>query len=543
MHNSTTLEDNHLFQTYLDNTSRIFFSRTPVDSWPVQYVSKNVNQFGYSAEDFLSGKIKYEDIIFKEDYNRVAQEVKEYTKNSKNQFNQVYRIVRKDKKIRWIDDHTIIERNCDGSVKNYLGTVHDITDEKELQQKITQSEEKFRNFAESSQTGFFIYQENIIYANKSLSDQSGYSLEELESMHIWDFADESCKEEVKEIVLKRCRGEVLDQEVHDFKFITKSGEPKTVRTITQTIMHNGSYAGAGTIIDITDIIEAQHKLTLLAQAIQQTGDLVKITNQDGKIVFVNDSVVEQTGYENTEIIGQKPNIFKSGKHDNDYYENLWSTLLDGETFRGVFINKKKDGKLYYEEETITPIDNPENGVQYFMVTGKDVTERVELEHELYRRATIDSLTGIYNRQRCSEQLDIEINRYNRYNDEFALIMVDIDDFKHVNDTYGHDVGDDVLKQACDIISKETRKSDIFSRWGGEEFMIIAHCSAEKDAIEFSEKLRKKIHSTFFEKIENITVSIGITFPKKAESKKDLLKRVDSALYKAKNSGKNKVHIL
>jgi len=402
----------------------------------------------------------------------------------------------------------------------------------------------FKNIIENSQIAIFLYSKNIIYANQALLEQSGYTQEELCSTNIWEFADKSCKDEVKKIVLSRYKGNLLKKNSHDFQFITKNGTLKNVRTTVEMMLYNGENIGVGTIVDISEFTQTKHRLQFLAEAVEKTADMVKIIDKDGKIIFVNDSTIHQLGYSRNELIGQNPSLFKSGHHDNDFYSTVWFTILCGDVFQGTFVNKKKNGHLFYEQETITPIFDNENRIlKHFAVISKDISERIEMEQKLYELATVDTLTGIYNRQKCSEHLDIEISKFKRYNDRFVLIMLDIDDFKHVNDTYGHDVGDAVLIDVTRVISQQIRKSDIFSRWGGEEFMIIAPDLTLEEGIQFSEKLREDIKSYNFKKVGQITVSIGITLPKKGETKDKLLKRVDDAMYISKENGKDQTRIL
>lgn len=526
----------------IDNSKTIMFSWLPSDGWPIKYVSNNIKQFGYSVDEFISGKLKYEDIVYHEDLERITKEVENYTEEKREHFSQVYRIVNSDKEVKWVEDHTIVEKDSEGKTINYLGIVVDITDKILFQRNLEQYKDKFETITDNFQIGVFIYRKNLIYVNQTISDYLEYSFEELYNTNVWNFVHESDRKKVKEIVLKRSSGKLMEKENHDFKVLTKSGETRTVRTYVQTIKYHGEYAGIGTVIDITDIEQTKEKLTLLSHAIEQTDDMVRITDMNGEIIFVNDSIIQHSGYTQKEILGQTPSIFKSDKHDEEFYKKMWSNILSGETFKATFINKKKNGDIYYEQETITPIEN-NNGTQYFVATGKDISERVKMEHDLYEKATIDSLTGIINRQRCNEILDTELERFKRYNYGFAIIMLDIDFFKNVNDTYGHHIGDNILKNITEIISFNIRKSDIFARWGGEEFIIIAPSLNKKHASKFSEKIRNNISSTIFEHVGKLTVSMGITFPKKDDTKEELFKRVDNAMYLSKESGRNKVSFL
>lgn len=421
-----------------------------------------------------------------------------------------------------------------------VAIVSDITNRKVIESQLKESEEKFRNIAENSLIGIFIYQEYYVYTNDEFSRITGYTTKELNHIKPWEIVEESYKENIKEVVKKRLKGNSFPKEYKDINIVTKSGQLKTVRVTTQTIKYQNKYAGMGSITDVTDIIKTKKQVQLLSQAVEQMDELVRITDKNGIITFVNDAFVAHTGYKHVELLGKDISMFKSGKHDETFYKELWDTILDGRTYRGVFINRKKDKSLYYGEETITPIVDEDQVIQYFIATSSDITERIRMEEELKKLAMIDTLTGIYNRRKIDEEIDIEISRVERYNGEFALLMLDIDNFKVINDTYGHDVGDYVLKEFTSVILSQIRESDRFGRWGGEEFIITLPELNEENATLFSEKLRKSIETHIFKDIKQITVSVGITIFKKGDTKKDILKRVDDALYKAKESGRNNV---
>lgn len=417
---------------------------------------------------------------------------------------------------------------------------NDITERKSAELNLKESEEKFRNIADYSLTGIFIYHEHYVYANEEFANITGYTMNELYSLRPCEIVEESYREWGEKIVQRRLNGEKFQQDYKDLKIVTKNGQLKTVRITTKTIKYQGAYAGMGTIMDITDITEMKKQVKLLSQAVEQMDELVRITDKNGIITFANDAFVSHTGYRQIDLIGTKNNILKSGKHDHSFYKNMWDTILSGKTFRGVFINKKRDNTFYYEEETITPIIDSDNIIQHFVATGIDITERIKTDEKLHKLATIDTLTEIYNRYKISEELDVEIARAKRYGSVFSLIMIDVDNFKKINDTHGHDVGDYVLRELCTVLSNHIRESDRFGRWGGEEFIIVSPEIDNKSDINFCEKLRKAVEIHPFKHIEKITISIGSTTYKKDDIKENLLKRVDDALYDAKESGRNTV---
>jgi len=408
-------------------------------------------------------------------------------------------------------------------------------------QKLAESEERFRKIANNSQVGIFIYKEKYIYANEAFCKLTGYSEEELYKMYPWELLEPSIQEEFIKVGKMRLEGKEFDKEYNDMRVITKDKQHKVFRVSASTIFVDGGYAGLGMIIDITKLINTQEKLTIFEQAIEQMDEMVRITNVDGNIIFVNNAIMAHTGYSEDELIGKNNNIFKSGKHDLEFYQTLWNTILSAKAYRETFINKKKNGELFYEDQTITPIlDNDNSKIKYFVSTSKDVTERVHMVEDLQRLATTDTLTGIYNRYKINQVIEEEIARTKRYKEPFALLMFDIDHFKEINDTYGHDVGDIVLQELSYIISSCIRESDTFGRWGGEEFMLIAPKISLNDAIKLAEKLRNSIENHTFKEIQTLTVSIGVALFDEKSDKESKLKEVDDALYRSKESGRNKV---
>lgn len=402
-----------------------------------------------------------------------------------------------------------------------------------------ENEEIFQAIVDNSQTGIIIFGEKILYANEAATVMTGYAVDELTRMHTWDLVSGELQNIFKQRVLKRLKGEYFNANYDDICIKTKNGTVKIIRATVETIVYEGKYAGLAIITDVTDLIEAKEKIKILAQAVEQTDELIKITDVDGKIIYVNNSLVANTGYKEIELIGQNPRIFKSGKHTKAFYKKLWDTILAKKVYRNVIINKKKDGTLYYEDQTISPILDKDGKITHFVATSKDVSSQMELEEKLKLMATTDALTGVYNRYKMNEEIDFEIKKAKRYKKSFALIMFDIDFFKNVNDTYGHDVGDKVLEELAEIVTRSIRATDTFARWGGEEFMILARNSDARSATILAEKIRKKVENFLFADGIEITISLGISVYDKNKTKETLLKEADEALYQAKSLGRNK----
>lgn len=299
----------------------------------------------------------------------------------------------------------------------------------------------------------------------------------------------------------------------------------------------------GKFFDITEKVEAERQNRILAKVVEQTADLIKVTDVSGRLVFVNEALVEKTGYSEQELLGHKPSILKYDLANREKAQELWKTITSGQVYKNRIRNRVKGGNTYYEEITISPVYGDSGRIEYYVSTGKDLTEQEELQKSLNDMAMKDVLTGVSNRRYLSAVMCNEMDRANRYGQRFSLLMFDIDYFKSINDQYGHLVGDDVIIGVANRVNHVVRGTDCFGRWGGEEFMIIGLEMGLTATMALAEKIREAIGLHPFPVVGKVTVSVGATVYYRNETQDDLLKRVDEALYLAKNHGRNRVEII
>jgi len=277
---------------------------------------------------------------------------------------------------------------------------------------------------------------------------------------------------------------------------------------------------------------------LFAQIFEQTADFVKITDRDGKLIFVNKALTDKTGYDESELIGKTPAVLKYEMRDADKAKHLWDTIMAGNVYKNCIRNRCKDGSTYYESITISPIFGEKGEIEHFVSTGKDVSDLVQLQNQLNELAMKDPLTGLCNRRSFNELLAAEKNRADRYGEMFGIIMLDIDHFKKVNDTYGHDTGDQTLVMLAEVIKNMVRENDTICRWGGEEFLLMAVNIDEAGLMLLAEKIREAVANIVFPTAGQLTISLGTTIYEPKEMLAKLLKRADKALYLAKDAGRN-----
>ena len=260
------------------------------------------------------------------------------------------------------------------------------------------------------------------------------------------------------------------------------------------------------------------------------------TDLTGKITKVSKAFCDITGYSKEELIGNKHNIVRHPDMSSEVYKDLWKTITSGNVWKGEIKNQRKDGSYYWVESTVSPVFDEDGSIKEYTSIRNDITDKKIVE-EL---SITDQLTKLYNRLKIEEVFKTEIHRAQRYGTPFSAILLDIDHFKSVNDNYGHDVGDEVLKDISNILKSSVRKTDIIGRWGGEEFLVIASDTDKENTVVLAEKIRKSIESHNFKTIGKKTSSFGVTGYKDGDTQEDIVKRADNALYKAKDNGRNMV---
>ncbi len=285
-------------------------------------------------------------------------------------------------------------------------------------------------------------------------------------------------------------------------------------------------------------------LRKLITVVEQGGCSVIITNIDGVIEYVNPKFTEITGYSSQEALGQNPRILKSGVHDAEYYSNLWETLRSGKEWKGELCNKAKDDTIFWELCSFAPVRDEAGVITSFVAIKEDITIRKQNETQLYHQANHDALTGLPNRYFAQKILSKQLEQMDSDSRNLSLMLLGIDNLKFVNDTFGHEFGDLLLKEFAERLQEACRNHCTVARFLGDEFIIIPqHACEEKDVVVRSEKICSAMNTVFM--IEGIEVvssaSIGVVvYPYHGECAEKLLKNAGAALSKAKKLGKNKV---
>lgn len=288
---------------------------------------------------------------------------------------------------------------------------------------------------------------------------------------------------------------------------------------------------------------ANLQLSQLSTAVEQSADSIMITDLQGRIEYVNRAFYETTGYTPAEVLGANPRILKSAATPPALYRELWACLTRGETWSGELLNRTKQGDDLWESVVISPIRAGSGAITHFVAVKENITERKRAEQDRERLIALDPLTGLFNRRYFFEAGEALVGRAQDAPGRIAALMLDIDNFKQVNDTYGHQGGDAALREVAHRISSSLRGSEIVARYGGEEFVVLLTRIEPADVEEIAARLVRVVNATpiHFEGARiRVSISLGAAFFTDDIGSLDaLLSRADRALYQAKHLGRNR----
>ena len=294
------------------------------------------------------------------------------------------------------------------------------------------------------------------------------------------------------------------------------------------------------------------KFELVFQAlVENTNDVIMVLDatplSEGgpRIVYVNPAFEKLMGYTAADVIGQNPKMLQGPGTDDKTRYRIRKAMREGVSIRSQILNYDNAGNELWLDINMVPLFDEKGSLVYYAAIERDLTEYKKLQAHLENMATIDSLTGLANRQAFMQRAKNEFNRARRYARPLTVVMIDIDHFKAINDQHGHAVGDDVLREAADICQSSLRGSDFMGRVGGEEFVLLLPDTPPTNAYHVAERMRAHLHETPIELDDgttlNITASFGVAPMNENDSDFDaLLERADEAMYHAKHEGRNQV---
>lgn len=413
-------------------------------------------------------------------------------------------------------------------------------------QHLSQAESMFRGLAENSMVGVYIAQDDkFLYANSKMADMFRYDRQAMtSSLGVYDLVPEDELHLVETSIEKRLHSDVPTAH-YQRKARKKDGSTFDVEVFGSSMDIDGRPATIGIMLDITERKQAEATMQLASMVYENSSEGITITDPNGVVIDVNPAFTRITGYTREDIIDQRISMLNSGRQDKAFYEAMWQSLNATGHWQGEIWNRRKNGEVYAEWLTINSSYHSDGSVHRRFALFSDITEKKKTGDLVWKQANFDSLTGLPNRLMFRDRLEQEIRKSHRAGLPMALMFIDLDRFKEINDTLGHAVGDNLLKQAALRLCNCVRESDTVARLGGDEFtVILSELNATSDIERVAQNILRKLSDPFLlgDEVAYVSASLGITFyPNDATEVEDLLKNADQAMYAAKEQGRNRFH--
>ncbi len=423
----------------------------------------------------------------------------------------------------------------------------DISARKRVEEQMLQSEARFRYMLETSPIAVRVVSladNRVLFANLRYAKLVNVPPEHVLGMNPVNYY--ANPQDYQDVLQQLAQGGVVTDK------LIKLNVPNARVTWTLASYLRLEYAGEAAILgwfyDVTDLRNAEQELRIAAQAFE-TKEGIVVTDQHGFIIRVNHAFSRMTGYTSEEVLGQKIATLKIGLQESGFYRSLLKTLLREKSWQGELVSKRKNGEAYPESVTITAVLSDDGKTNNYVAIFTDITERKRTEQQIHQLAFYDPLTKLPNRRLLIDRLQQAFASSARSGKQGALIFMDLDHFKRLNDTQGHDIGDLLLQEVANRTADRVREGDTVARLGGDEFVVVLQGlshhvdEAAAQAEQVADKIRNALSKPYMLQnlIYYITPSIGIAlFNGHREKVDDLLKHADAAMYQAKSAGRNTI---
>ena len=434
-------------------------------------------------------------------------------------------------------------RNEKGEIVGSFGFITDLTPIFEAQRAIAESERDLRGILDDLQDTYYRTDSNgvVTRASRSVKQLLGYEVEEFVGRRL---ADSYCSPQDRDDFLARMRangGHIVGGES---RLRHKDGHELWVLTTAHFILDaSGAVIGVeGTTRDNTLQRRAEEELRLAAKVFESSGEAIMITDAAGLIISVNQAFSIVTGYPAGEVTGRNANLLASGRHSREFFSGMWRSVLETGYWNGEVWNKRRNGEIFPEWLSLSSVRDAQGRVTHLVGIFSDISERKASEAKIAFLAHHDALTGLPNRLLLKDRMEQAIVHCERNGNKVALLFVDLDRFKAVNDSFGHPVGDALLRDAAQRLLACVRDSDTISRHGGDEFLVVlTDLQSSEVPAQIAGKIMAALGQPF--RIETheaaISASVGIAvYPEDGSSFDQLLKKADTAMYHAKEAGRN-----
>jgi diguanylate cyclase (GGDEF)-like protein/PAS domain S-box-containing protein len=417
----------------------------------------------------------------------------------------------------------------------------DIDEREAAERSLRESEERLWKILEESPVGVSVSRRSdgrVVFANARFCEIIGASRDDVVGGAARNhFVDDVQRRRIIEEL--KAKGHIDD---HEVEFRRRDGSPFWSLLTLRATRVEQDVVNLAWVYDISAMKAAEANLKLTAKVVESASEAVVITNARNQIEYVNPAFTTITEYRPEDVLGANPKVLQSGRHDADFYRAMWAQIRETGRWRGEIWNRRKSGEFYVEWLSIVAIKDDAGASTHHIAIFSDITHRKEDEERVWRQANYDALTGLPNRALFLDRLSQAVRQSRREDKRFALMFLDLDGFKKVNDTLGHAAGDVLLQQTAARLTECMRASDTVARLAGDEFTCILSGIRSRDDVSMvAAKILSRLAEPFDldGQMAEVRASIGVAiFPDHAEDAAKLLKMADEAMYLVKKSGKN-----
>ena len=452
-----------------------------------------------------------------------------------------YRLKNAKGELFWHRNSMTLLSDADGRPLRATGVTVDITERRRYETALRDSEATYRATMDSVRVGIYTLQDfKFQFVNPKLCEMFGYSEDEcVGKLGPLDFMPVELHEMMIDKMRRRAAGE--RGEPHEVLAIRKDGSRVPIMILGEPSQLNGRPASVGTVIDMSEQRKAERELKLAARVFETSHESILLTDAEANIVSVNPGFVEMTGYRADEVIGKNPRLLSSGKHSPDFFTAMWQAISSADKWQGELWNRRKNGEIFPVWLTISVYRDADGNVRNYVGVATDISERIASQERIRQLAYFDPLTNLPNRRLLQDRAEQALASVEREGKQLALMFIDLDHFKTINDSLGHSVGDRLLAEVARRLQACVRRADTVARIGGDEFVVLLSEVTSDAAAEVARKILCQVARPYqVEQHElGVTPSLGISlFPQDGRDFETLLKHADTAMYQAKETGRN-----
>lgn len=464
-----------------------------------------------------------------------------------NRYRSEFRLRRRNGHWCWISGQgKVVSRHANGRAQRMVGTTADITPVKRAEAAVTALKDFYAAVLTNIRSAVAVTDTEhcVRYSNKALAEMLDVPGDALLGLQLPEQLPGYSGGQLQQLYRQAC-DEQRPLPYRELALTTANGERRFCNGWLIPLYEHGHFDGLLlTFEDMTAQLEAERQLRHAASVFDTSLAAIMICQPDGTITQVNPAFTVITGYTAEEALGHTPRLLKSGRHDEAFYQQLWCSLESEGRWQGELWNRRKNGEIYIARQVITAVKDAQGQAINYVSMIDDISLQKESEEQIRLMAYYDALTGLPNRSLLNDRAEQLFASAERADMMIAVLFIDLDHFKTVNDSLGHLAGDCLLVTVSRRLENCLREEDTVGRLGGDEFLVLARCHNADDAALIAGRVIAAVDQpmTLENQAVTLTPSIGIAlYPRDGQNFNELLKHADSALYRAKDGGRNGYH--